>query len=121
IADSVSSFFNARVSSIGGTFDILLLKSLPIIHFIKTKSAVIASIPPKDVKWGDDTLSLHSIRRKFPQDLNISAQLEELHGLFQLDPLLLIAFIYISPRAAFPSFIKHTPIYLSINWLFHLI
>ena len=69
IADSVSSFFNARVSSIGGTFDILLLKSLPIIHFIKTKSAVIASIPPKDVKWGDDTLSLHSIRRKFPQDL----------------------------------------------------
>ena len=52
---------------------------------------------------------------------DISGQLEELHDLFQLDPLLLIAFIYISPRAAFSSFIKHTPIYLSINWLFHLI
>ena len=51
------------------TFDICLLKSLPIIHFIKTKRAFIASIPPKDVKWGDDALSLNSIRKTFPPDL----------------------------------------------------
>lgn len=51
---------------------------------------------------------------------DVAVQFEELQGLFEVDPLLLHVFIYISPKEALPVIIKHIPIYISISWFLYL-
>ena len=51
---------------------------------------------------------------------DVAVQFEELQGLFEVDPLLLHVFIYISPKEALPAIIKRIPIYISISWFLYL-
>ena len=69
IYDSVSSFFRSAAISFEHTLNLQLLKSLPVIHIIKAGSTIIPLVPPKDVTWEDNSLSLHIIRSNFPSNM----------------------------------------------------